>query len=130
MLSRRVLNRTLVYQIHREDAPPGNDQKGLLEGKPTVQLNRTLGFKALGAWRDMGRVEAPSLLNGNTEFKPTPQHGTFSCHVPDNMFVSTVVLNLLTIGHCRPSKPIREKQLGSQHPSPNVKNPLRIRAAN
>ena len=44
MLSRRVLNRTLVYQINREEAPPGNDQKGLLEGKPTVQLNRTLGF--------------------------------------------------------------------------------------
>ena len=44
MLSRRVLNRTLVYQINREEAPPGNNQKGLLEGKPTVQLNRTLGF--------------------------------------------------------------------------------------
>ena len=44
MLSRRVLNRTLVYQINREEVPPGNDQKGLLEGKPTVQLNRTLGF--------------------------------------------------------------------------------------
>ena len=43
MLSRRVLNRTLVYQINREEAPPGNNQKGLLEGKPTVQLNRTLG---------------------------------------------------------------------------------------
>ena len=42
MLSRRVLNRTLVYQINREEAPPGNNQKGLLEGKPTVQLNRTL----------------------------------------------------------------------------------------
>ena len=31
-------------QINREEAPPGNNQKGLLEGKPTVQLNRTLGF--------------------------------------------------------------------------------------
>ena len=47
MLSRRVLNRTLVYQINREEAPPGNNQKGLLEGKPTVQLNRTLGFPDL-----------------------------------------------------------------------------------
>ena len=44
MLSRRVLNRTLVYHIKREEASPGNNQKGLLEGKPTVQLNRTLGF--------------------------------------------------------------------------------------
>ena len=44
MLSRRVLNRTPVYQINREEVPPGNHQKGLLEGKPTVQLNRTLGF--------------------------------------------------------------------------------------
>ena len=44
MLSRRVLNRTLVYSINREEAPPGNYQKCLLEGKPTVQLNRTLGF--------------------------------------------------------------------------------------
>ena len=43
-LVRRVLNRTLVYQINREEAPPGNNPKGLLEGKPTVQLNRTLGF--------------------------------------------------------------------------------------
>ena len=45
VLSRRVLNRTLVYQINSEEAPPGNNQQGLLlEGKPTVQLNRTLGF--------------------------------------------------------------------------------------
>ena len=44
MLSRRVLNRTLVNQINREEVPPGNNQKGLLEGKPTVQLNRTLGI--------------------------------------------------------------------------------------
>ena len=44
MLSKRVLNRTLAYQINREEAPPGNNQKDLLEGKPTVQLNRTLGF--------------------------------------------------------------------------------------
>ena len=44
MLSRRVLNRTLVYQINKEEVPPGNNQKGLLEGTPTVQLNRTLGF--------------------------------------------------------------------------------------
>ena len=47
MLPRRVLNRTLVYQINREEVPPGNNQKGLLEGKPTVQLNRTLGFPEL-----------------------------------------------------------------------------------
>ena len=42
--SRRLLNRTLVYQIKREEAPPGNISKALLEGKPTVQLNRTLDF--------------------------------------------------------------------------------------
>ena len=41
------LNRTLVYQINREEAPPGDNQKDLLEGKPTVQLNRTLGFPDL-----------------------------------------------------------------------------------
>ena len=44
MLSRRLLNRTLVYQINREEAPPGNINNLLLEGKPTVQLSRTLGF--------------------------------------------------------------------------------------
>ena len=53
MLSRRVLNRTLVYQINREEAPPGNNQKCLLEGKPTVQLNRTLGFPEKGTTKKL-----------------------------------------------------------------------------
>ena len=44
VLSRRVLNRTLAYQINREEPPRRDNQKGLLEGKPTVQLNHTLGF--------------------------------------------------------------------------------------
>ena len=59
MLSRRVLNRTLVYQINREEVPPGNNRKGLLEGKPTVQLNRTLGFPdfSVGNEKDLGTTK-------------------------------------------------------------------------
>ena len=44
-LSRRVLNRTLVYQITTERKPLLETiSKALLEGKPTIQLNRALGL--------------------------------------------------------------------------------------
>ena len=45
---------------NREEVPPGNNQKGLLEGKPTVQLNRTLGFPDLSGYP---KTQSEAVLN-------------------------------------------------------------------
>ena len=92
MLSRRVLNRTLVYQINREEAPPGNDQKGLLEGKPTVQLNRTLGFPDF--YKKITKSENDLFCRKRAEYCFESTVSEERTHCPENLFGLFLTFNL------------------------------------
>ena len=79
---RRFLNRTLVYQINREEAPP--------VGKPTVQLNRTLEIPELlrsrsrSQLRSRDRSNAAPLVSRGEDMGPTTSTWSPPVNGPEN----------------------------------------------